>query len=60
MIHSRPLTEGEWRNRVDKILAALIRARERARELARQTGTPLVYERDGRIVREFVEKEVDD
>ena len=31
---------------------ALRRAAERAREIARQTGTEVVYERDGKIVRE--------
>ena len=33
---------------------ALLRAAQRAREIARQTGTPLVIERDGVIVYEDV------
>ena len=54
MIQSRRFTEDEWRQRAEKILAALVRARSRAKDIARQTGTPLVYERGGKIVREFV------
>lgn len=34
--------------------AALVRAAQRAREIARQTGTPLVIVRDGRLVEEWV------
>jgi hypothetical protein len=33
--------------------AALIRAAERAREIARQTGTAVVVMRDGQLVREI-------
>jgi len=32
--------------------AAMRRAAERAREIARQTGTEVVYTRDGKIVKE--------
>jgi len=35
--------------------AALRRAALRAREIARRTGTPLVFWRDGRIVYEYVD-----
>jgi hypothetical protein len=42
----------------DPVLAgiepALKRAALRAREIAAQTGTPLVYSRNGKLVREFV------
>jgi hypothetical protein len=38
-------------------LQAMLRAAKRAREIARQTGTPLVIWRDGRIV--HVSPEVD-
>jgi hypothetical protein len=34
---------------------ALLRAARRAREIARQTGTPLVFVRDGVLVEEMVE-----
>ena len=33
---------------------ALLRAARRAREIARQTNTPLIIERDGKIVEEWV------
>ena len=33
---------------------ALLRAAQRAREIARQTKTPLVIVRDGRLVEEYV------
>lgn len=33
---------------------ALLRAAKRAREIARQTGTPLVIRRDGKLVEEEV------
>jgi hypothetical protein len=33
---------------------ALLRAAQRAREIARQTNTPLVFVRDGVLVKEFV------
>lgn len=33
---------------------ALLRAAQRAREVARQTNTPLVFMRDGILVEEFV------
>ncbi|HEV2720679.1 MAG TPA: hypothetical protein VG323_11720 [Thermoanaerobaculia bacterium] len=33
---------------------ALLRAAKRAREIARQTNTPLIIERDGKIVEEWV------
>lgn len=39
----------EYLEGVDK---AMRRAAERAREIARQTGTEVVYERDGKIVKE--------
>ena len=35
---------------------ALLRAALRAREIARQTNTPLVFVRDGVLVEEFVEE----
>jgi len=38
---------------------ALLRAARRAREIARQTNTPLIIERDGKIVEEWV-TDVDD
>ncbi len=37
--------------------AALLRAALRARELARQTGTPLVIVRDGKLVEELLTEE---
>ena len=37
--------------------AALLRAALRARELARQTGTPLVIVRDGELVEELLTEE---
>ncbi|MGN6182657.1 MAG: hypothetical protein ACTHQM_03275 [Thermoanaerobaculia bacterium] len=39
--------------------AALLRAARRAREIARQTGTPIVVMRDGVLVEEYV-AELDD
>ena len=39
---------------------ALLRAALRAREIARQTNTPLVLVRDGVLVEEFVEALADD
>jgi len=39
--------------------AALLRAARRAREIARQTNTPLIIERDGKIVEEWV-TDIDD
>lgn len=38
-------------------LRALKRAAERAREIARATGTPLVYEVEGELVYEYVTDE---
>ena len=37
--------------------AAILRAAKRAREIARQTNTPLIIERDGKIVEEWVTDE---
>ncbi|MCX8086273.1 MAG: hypothetical protein N3C63_05135 [Rhodocyclaceae bacterium] len=37
--------------------AALLRAAQRARQVAARTGTPLVYRRDGRLIEERVEPE---
>ena len=39
---------------------ALLRAALRAREVARQTNTPLVFVRDGVLVEEYVEDLADD
>jgi hypothetical protein len=39
-----------------KVEAALKRARARALEIARRTGTPLVIYKDGRVVRQPVEE----
>ena len=36
---------------------ALLRAAKRAREIARRTNTPLIIERDGKIVEEWVTDE---
>ncbi len=41
---------------LEKVEAALLRAALRAREIARQTGTPLVIYKNGRIVKELVEQ----
>ena len=41
---------------MEKVEAALRRAALRAREVARQTGTPLVVYKNGRIVKERVEQ----
>ncbi len=40
--------------------AAMKRAARRAREVARQTGTCMIYWRDGKIVREHPGPEVED
>ena len=39
---------------IDKAGVALQRAAKRAREIAKQTGTPLVIYKDGQIVKEKV------
>jgi len=39
---------------------ALLRAAKRAREIARKTNTPLIIERDGKIVEEWVTDEDDE
>jgi len=39
--------------------AALLRAAKRAREIAKQTHTPLVYYENGRVVKIFVEQDED-
>jgi hypothetical protein len=39
---------------------ALLRAAKRAREIARQTNTPLVIVRDGVLVQEWITDEDDD
>lgn len=45
--------EREQRNRLRQgATAALVRAATRARQLARQTGTPIVVMRDGRLIQE--------
>lgn len=55
----------EWKKRQihDKDLAnveaALLRAAKRAREIAKQTHTPLVYYENGRVVKIFVEQDED-
>jgi len=41
---------------LEKVEAALRRAALRAREVARQTDTPLVVYKNGRIVKELVEQ----
>lgn len=51
---SEPTPHQLW---LDKIHAALVRARERAKKIARQTGTPLVYMQDGKIIHEYVDSE---
>jgi hypothetical protein len=38
---------------MENATAALIRAAERAREIARQTGTAVIYIKDGKLVREI-------
>lgn len=54
---------GEKRQIHDKDLenveAALLRAAKRAREIAKQTHTPLVYYENGRVVKIFVEQNED-
>jgi hypothetical protein len=42
-----------------KIDAALRRAAQKARQTARETGTPLIIYKDGRIIRQNVQKEID-
>jgi hypothetical protein len=37
-----------------RVLRALLRAAKRAREIARETGTPLIIVRDGVLVEEWV------
>ena len=54
MIQKAETANVELQRRIDKILAALIRARARACEIARQTGTPVVYMRDGKLVEEYM------
>ncbi|MFQ5732258.1 MAG: hypothetical protein ACE5KM_09925 [Planctomycetaceae bacterium] len=54
MIPKSRYTEAEWQQRSDKILAALARAREHAKQVTHQTGTPLIDLRDGDIMREYV------
>ncbi len=39
---------------------ALLRAAKRAREIARKTNTPLIIERDGKVVEEWVTDEDDE
>ena len=41
---------------LEKVEVALRRAALRAREVARQTGTPLVVYKNGRIVKELVDQ----
>lgn len=41
----------------EKVYQALIRAGQDARELARATGVPLVFWKDGKIVYEYVPKD---
>jgi hypothetical protein len=41
----------------DGITAALLRAAERVREIARQTDTAVVYEQNGKLVREYPARE---
>jgi hypothetical protein len=36
---------------------ALLRAAQRAREIARQTNTPLVIVRDGKLIEEYVDSD---
>jgi len=53
------MTDKEQKTRdldLEKAGAALQRAALRAREIARQTGTPLVIYRDGQVVKEFVDR----
>ncbi|MDL1981014.1 MAG: hypothetical protein LWX02_05995 [Deltaproteobacteria bacterium] len=52
MTEEKKLTD----NDLKKVEAALRRAALRAREVARQTGTPLVVYKNGRIVKELVEQ----
>lgn len=47
---SKQESHTQWLQRIHN---ALVRSRKRAKETARQTGTPLVYEHDGKIVHEF-------
>ena len=51
------MTEQEQKTRdadLEEAEAALRRAASRAREIAQQTGTPLIIYRDGQVVKEFV------
>ena len=57
MIRQTQYNEAEWKQRLEKMKAAFRRARERAREIARQTGTPLVYRKDGQLVNEYITDE---
>ena len=45
------LTHKQW---LEKIHAALVRSRERAKVIAYQSGTPLIYSQNGQIVREYI------
>ena len=52
----------EWKSNLpdadmQAVPGALARAARRAREIARQTGTAIVYERDGVLVKEMVTDE---
>lgn len=42
---------------MEKVYAALIRAGQRARAIARITGVPLVFWKDGKVVYEHVPKD---
>ncbi|NUO09609.1 MAG: hypothetical protein HUU08_13190 [Candidatus Brocadia sp.] len=44
---------------IENVEAALLRAAKRAREIARQTHTPLVYYQNGHVVKEFIEQNED-
>lgn len=44
---------------LENVEAALLRAAKRAREIAKQTHTPLVYYENGRVVKIFVEQNED-
>lgn len=56
MIFQPKTPHEQW---LERIQAALVRARLRAREIARQSGTQLVYLQDGKIVREHVTESSD-
>lgn len=53
MIEASNNDRADRQRRLEKIEAALVRARARAREIARQTGTALVYRKEGRLVHEY-------